>query len=83
VVPVVAGIAVAVISLGVVLAILRMFAQPVQEAEGAGRTRSVEAENLIYRCPVCGTEARLTLAPADALPEAPRHCREDMVLVTE
>jgi hypothetical protein len=36
--------------------------------------------NLRYRCTVCGAEVTMTAAQDDE-PEAPRHCREDMVLV--
>jgi DNA-directed RNA polymerase subunit RPC12/RpoP len=36
--------------------------------------------NLRYRCSVCGAEVRMTKA-GDDLPEAPRHCMEDMQLV--
>lgn len=35
-----------------------------------------------YRCGVCGAEVTMTAAPGDAeLPDAPRHCKEDMVLI--
>jgi DNA-directed RNA polymerase subunit RPC12/RpoP len=36
--------------------------------------------NLKYRCSICGTEVKMTRA-TDELPEAPRHCLEDMELV--
>jgi hypothetical protein len=36
--------------------------------------------NVRYRCSVCGTELRLTMAP-DQDPPPPRHCLEDMDLV--
>jgi hypothetical protein len=36
-----------------------------------------------YRCIVCGSEATITAAPGGEMPEAPRHCREDMVLVAD
>jgi hypothetical protein len=35
-----------------------------------------------YRCIVCGAQAVLYAAPEGEVPEAPRHCREPMVLVT-
>ncbi len=38
--------------------------------------------NLRYRCVVCGAEVVMTVAAVDE-PDAPRHCREDMALVTE
>ena len=34
-----------------------------------------------YRCTVCGAEVTMTAAQAGDEPEAPRHCREDMVRV--
>jgi len=36
---------------------------------------------ITYRCEICGTEVRMTVAP-DQDPEAPRHCQDDMVMVT-
>jgi hypothetical protein len=35
--------------------------------------------NIRYRCIVCGAEVTMTAAQGDSEPEAPRHCREDMV----
>ena len=35
-----------------------------------------------YRCVVCGAQLVLYAAPEGEAPEAPRHCREPMVLVT-
>ena len=35
-----------------------------------------------YRCIVCGAQLVLFAAPEGEAPEAPRHCREPMVLVT-
>ena len=57
-------------------AILGAFARPIPEAPPAGELRRVR---LTYRCNVCGTELRMTLANDEA-PEAPRHCTEDMEL---
>jgi len=37
--------------------------------------------NIRYRCTVCGAEVVMTAAQGDVDPEAPRHCREDMVPV--
>ena len=39
----------------------------------------IQPVDLHYRCIVCGAEVTMTAAQED--PEAPRHCREDMVLV--
>lgn len=38
--------------------------------------------NVRYRCSVCGVELKLTLAP-DENPPPPRHCMEEMVLVSD
>jgi hypothetical protein len=35
-----------------------------------------------YRCIVCGAQAVLYSAPEGDVPDAPRHCREPMVLAT-
>jgi hypothetical protein len=40
----------------------------------------VKPVNLHYRCTICGAEVTMTAAQGDE-PEAPRHCREDMVPV--
>lgn len=58
--------------------VLRMFAQPVAEPPPPGELRKVK---LVYRCDICGSEARMTMAN-DEVPEPPRHCLEDMTLVT-
>jgi len=57
-------------------AILGAFARPVPDAPPPGELRRVR---LSYRCNVCGTELRMTLAN-DEVPEPPRHCTEDMEL---
>ena len=36
-----------------------------------------------YRCGVCGAEVTMTSSPGDEDPDAPRHCKEDMLLVGE
>ncbi|HXY92213.1 MAG TPA: hypothetical protein VEP49_07035 [Acidimicrobiia bacterium] len=43
---------------------------------------SIQPVHLRFRCAVCGAEVTMTAAQDDA-PEAPRHCREDMVLVPD
>ena len=57
--------------------ILRGMAQPVPEPPPPGELRKVK---IMYRCSICGTEVRMTIAP-DQEPEPPRHCLEDMELV--
>ena len=34
-----------------------------------------------YRCTICGAEVTMTAAPGVDEPDAPRHCKDDMVLV--
>jgi len=57
--------------------ILRSMAQPIPEPPPAGELRKVK---IMYRCGICGTEVRMTVAP-DQEPPPPRHCLEDMDLV--
>ena len=57
--------------------ILRMFAQPTPEPPPPGELRKVK---IVYRCDMCGTEVRMTMAN-DEVPEAPKHCLEEMTLV--
>ena len=78
VVKVLIAIAVGYLILRIGLAILRMFAQPIAEPPPPGELRKVK---LNYRCEICGTEVRMTAA-LDEDPEPPRHCLEDMTLVT-
>lgn len=58
--------------------ILRGLARAAPEAPPAGELRRV---SLRYRCATCGTALKMTSAP-DADPPPPRHCLEDMQLVT-
>ena len=60
------------------LRILGSFAQPVPPPPDAGELRKVR---LTYRCGICSTEVRMTAAN-DQVPEPPRHCQDDMDLVT-
>ncbi len=53
-------------------------ARPIPTPPPAGEMRKVK---ITYRCEICGTEVRMTAAP-DEDPEPPRHCQEDMALVT-
>jgi hypothetical protein len=52
-------------------------ATPLPEPPPPGELRKVR---ITYRCSICGTEVRMTTAN-DEVPEAPRHCLEDMDLV--
>jgi hypothetical protein len=53
-------------------------AQPVPDPPPAGELRKVK---IMYRCTICGTEVRMTTAN-DQMPEPPRHCMDEMELVT-
>jgi hypothetical protein len=57
---------------------LRSLAMPAPEPPPPGEMRKVK---MSFRCDVCGTEVRMTMAP-DQDPPPPRHCLEDMRLVT-
>ena len=59
-------------------AMLGGLARPVPEPPPAGELRKVK---IMFRCSICGTEVRMTTAN-DEMPEPPRHCLEDMDLVT-
>ncbi len=58
--------------------ILGGFARPVPAPPDAGELRRVR---LSYECSICATTVRMTMAN-DEVPEPPRHCQEDMDLVT-
>lgn len=69
-------IAAVLIKVGV--AMLRGLGTPLPPPPPTGEMRKV---NLRYRCSICGAELKMTLA-TDELPEPPRHCQEDMDLMT-
>ena len=58
--------------------LIRSMTMPVPEPPPPGELRKVK---LVYRCSLCGSELRMTKAN-DEVPEAPRHCMEDMDLVS-
>lgn len=66
----------ALIKVGLVM--IKGLAQPVPEPLEAGQLRKVK---LVYRCGICGAEVKMTAAASED-PEPPRHCMEDMELVT-
>jgi hypothetical protein len=57
---------------------LQSFATPPPNPPEPGQMRKVK---LVYRCSICGAEVRMTAAPSEE-PEPPRHCMEDMDLVS-
>ena len=57
---------------------LQSFATPLPPPPDPGTLRKVK---LVYRCDICGTEVRMTAATNED-PEPPRHCMDDMTLVT-
>jgi hypothetical protein len=58
-------------------AVMSSLATPLPPPPPPGELRKVR---IVYRCSICGTEVRMTTAN-DEVPEAPRHCMEDMDLV--
>lgn len=48
-----------------------------------GETTDVEPLDLRYRCVVCAAEVRITRMSDEGSFQPPRHCREDMQVVTE
>jgi len=75
---IVLAVAAAAILLKIGMGMLGGFARPVPPPPEAGELRKVR---LTYRCSICATEVRMTQAN-DEVPEPPRHCMEDMELVT-
>lgn len=56
---------------------LGAFATPMAEPPPPGELRKVK---IMYRCEICGTEMRMTIAPQED-PAPPRHCMDEMSLV--
>lgn len=75
------AVAIAVIAGWLILKIgfsmLSGLATPLPPPPPPGELRKVR---LTFRCSICGTEVRMTSAN-DEVPDAPRHCQEDMDLV--
>jgi hypothetical protein len=67
-----------VVVLGGGVSILRLLGRGQPVALPPGEMRRV---NLRYRCSICGAEVRMTLAD-DEMPDPPRHCQDEMQLVT-
>lgn len=57
---------------------LKLIARPAPPPPPPGELRKV---NVRYRCSVCGMEMRVMLAP-DEEPDPPRHCMEEMDVIT-
>lgn len=53
-------------------------ARPIPPPLPPGELRKVK---IAFRCEHCGAEVRMTVSPTQE-PEAPRHCQDDMVLMT-
>ena len=71
------AIAVAMVLLRMGLAVLRTLATPLPEPPPAGELRKGKLQ---YRCSLCGTEVRMTVATNES-PDPPRHCMDDMELM--
>ena len=69
--------AVAMVLLRMGLAVLRTLATPLPEPPPVGELRKVKLQ---YRCSLCGTEVRMTVATNES-PDPPRHCMDDMELM--
>ena len=78
VIKVLIALAAALVILRLGFAMLGSMARPIPEPPPAGELRRVR---LKYCCSICGTEVRMTSAN-DQVPEPPRHCMEDMDLLT-
>lgn len=78
VVRIVIALAVALLMVRAGIAVLGGMTRPVPEPPPPGELRKVK---LVYRCSTCGTEVRMTSA-ANAEPEPPRHCMDEMDLLT-
>lgn len=75
---VVLGVAVAVFVYAVIAGVLTKFKiAPDAEVD----PEAVVPVNLRFRCIVCGAEVLMTAAQDGEPPDAPRHCREDMIPV--
>jgi hypothetical protein len=75
---IVVGLTVAVFVYTVIASILSKFKiAPDQEVD----PEAVVPVDLRFRCIVCGAEVTMTAAQGGEEPDAPRHCREDMVPV--
>lgn len=59
-------------------AMLGSLVRPMPEPPPPGELRKVK---IVFRCATCGTEVRMTMAN-DEVPEPPRHCMDEMELVT-
>lgn len=75
---IVVAVAVAFLLVRIGMRILGSFARPVPAPPDPGELRKVR---LIYECSICSTTVRMTMAN-DEVPEPPRHCMEDMALLT-
>ena len=58
-------------------AVLGGLVRPMPEPPPPGELRKVK---ITFRCAVCGTEVRMTMAN-DEVPAPPRHCQDEMELV--
>ena len=71
---IVVAVVVGLVIVRVGFAMLRALATPLPKPPPAGELRKVK---IVYRCSLCGTEVRMTIAN-DQQPDPPRHCMEDM-----
>lgn len=43
----------------------------------------IKPVDLQFECIVCGARVTMTAAPSEGILDAPRHCREDMILIAD
>lgn len=77
-VPIAVAVVAAALIMRVGFSFLGGMSQPVPEPPPPGELRKVKIE---FRCSICGAELVMKIAN-DEMPEPPRHCMEDMDLVT-
>ena len=75
--PIAIAVAIGVAILAATLWVVRLLLVPQPEDPDPDAVKEIAAD---YRCIVCGLRLTITHAQ-DENPEAPRHCREDMVEV--
>lgn len=74
----VVAVVVAVVLLRFGMRMLGSFARPVPAPPDPGELRKVR---FTYQCSICSTTVRMTMAN-DEVPDPPRHCQDDMDLIT-
>ncbi len=74
---IVSGLLIGVVLWKAGMGMLQSLSHPPAPPPEPGALRKV---NVRYRCDVCGTELKMTMAPDDD-PPPPKHCLEEMIVV--